>query len=73
MFYLFTVIKEEPSNNNNNKDLLEMDNNHVSIENNLSDAAFSDDDEDELPIGVCVFVHVYLCETELNISSDNIV
>ena len=47
----FSVIKEEPSNNNN-KDVLEMDSNHVSmtIENNLSDAAFSDDEEDEIPI-----------------------
>ena len=45
------MIKEEPSNNNN-KDVLEMDSNHVSmtIENNLSDAAFSDDEEDEIPI-----------------------
>ena len=47
--WIISVIKEEPSNNNN-KDVLELDNNHVSIENNLSDAAFSDDEEDELPI-----------------------
>ena len=54
------MIKEEPSNNNN-KDVLEMDSNHVSmaIENNLSDAAFSDDEEDEIPIRMWFFVVVF--------------
>ena len=52
-FYIISVIKEEPTNNNlNSKDiLLELDTNHIeNIENNLSDAAFSDDDEEEVPI-----------------------
>lgn len=46
------MIKEEPTNNNlNSKDILiEMETNHMAIENNLSDAAFSDDDEEETPI-----------------------
>ena len=52
-----SVTKEEPSNNNNinNKDILEMDSNHMAIENNLSDAAFSDDDEDEVPMSRSCF------------------
>jgi len=37
------LIKEET--------ILELDdNNHMSVENNLSDAAFSDDDEEETPV-----------------------
>ena len=47
-----SVIKEEPITNNNlnSKDIpFEIDSNHIAIENNLSDAAFSDDDEEQVP------------------------
>ena len=50
--HFLTVIKEEPITNNNlnSKDIpYEIDSNHIAIENNLSDAAFSDDDEEQVP------------------------
>ncbi|XP_060581601.1 integrator complex subunit 3-like, partial [Ruditapes philippinarum] len=43
------VVKVEEEEVNNKEPVLDIENNHLSVENNLSDAAFSDDDE-ETPI-----------------------
>ena len=49
----FSVVKEDSMNN---KDVIETDNgNHV--ENNLSDAAFSDE-EDDIPLGMYYFTRL---------------
>ena len=50
LLVFFSVVKEDSMNN---KDVIEIDNgNHV--ENNLSDAAFSDE-EDDIPLGMFYF------------------
>ena len=50
---VFLVVKEDSMNN---KDVIEIDNgNHV--ENNLSDAAFSDE-EDDIPLGMFYFTRL---------------
>ena len=45
-------MKVEEEEVNNKEPVLDIENNHMSVENNLSDAAFSDDDE-ETPISKC--------------------
>lgn len=53
LLVFFSVVKEDSMNS---KDVIEIDNgNHV--ENNLSDAAFSDE-EDDIPLGMYYFTRL---------------
>jgi hypothetical protein len=55
---LIVVVKVEEEEVNNKEPVLDIENNHLSVENNLSDAAFSDDDE-ETPISKCTLSVLY--------------
>lgn len=59
---LFLVVKEDSMNN---KDVIEIDNGHH-VENNLSDAAFSDE-EDDMGMSRCHFLIRIFTTNELGL------